>query len=130
MFLKPTPDFSLAKFEDFTEKTHPEVGVGVASSPPPRRTTRRYAWAPQRAQATGSGYVTNCCKELVENTVDIERGVNIVVKDGKYVTSTGKKLFLVMKDTTRNSASVLRGQQVRDVDQGWLCSHPHDSQTS
>jgi hypothetical protein len=66
----------------------------------------------------------------VENTVDIERGVNIVVKDGKYVTSTGKKLFLVMKDTTRNSASVLRGQQVRDVDQGWLCSHPHNSQTS
>ncbi|MET8102224.1 hypothetical protein ABZV29_38220 [Streptomyces sp. NPDC005236] len=47
----------------------------------------------------------------MENTVDIERGVNIVVKGGKYVTFTGKKLSLVMKDRTRSSASVLRGQQ-------------------
>ncbi|MBZ9643993.1 hypothetical protein [Streptomyces sp. PSKA30] len=69
-------------------------------------------------------YVTNCRKELVEDAVDIERGANIVVKGGKYVMPIGKKLLPVMKDRTRSSASVLRGQQVRDVDQGQLCS-PH-----
>jgi hypothetical protein len=54
-------------------------------------------------QVIDSDYVTNCRKELVENTVDIERGANIVV---------------------RSSDPVVRGQQVRDVDQGRLCSPP------
>ncbi|GGV91367.1 hypothetical protein [Streptomyces massasporeus] len=37
-------------------------------------------------------------KEVVENTVDVERGERIVAKGGKYgkyVAETGKKLLLV-----------------------------------
>ncbi|MDX3698053.1 hypothetical protein PV726_49555 [Streptomyces europaeiscabiei] len=45
-----------------------------------------------------SDYVTNCRKELVVNTVGIERGADIVVRGGKYVMFIGKKLLPVMKD--------------------------------
>ncbi|MEU8977642.1 hypothetical protein [Streptomyces sp. NPDC048309] len=71
-----------------------------------------------------SDYVTNCPKELMENTADIERGTSIVVTGGKYVMFIGKGVLRGMKGRTRSSASVLRGQQVRDVDQGRFCS-PH-----
>jgi len=48
-------------------------------------------------------YVTNCRKELVEKTVDIERSANIVVKGGKYVMFIGKEVLRGMEGMTRSS---------------------------
>jgi len=82
--VKSVPDFLIEKVEDFAKKTFSRL---VSAQP---------RWV------MGSDYVTNCRKELVESTVDIERAVNI----GKYVT--GKKLLPVLKDKVEEHPSFTR----------------------
>ncbi|QIY92943.1 hypothetical protein HEP87_56170 [Streptomyces sp. S1D4-11] len=76
------------------------------------------------------GYVTDCRKELVENTADIERGVRIMHKGDKFGTCIREKLLLVMKDRTWSADSIFRGQrQVRGGGPG-APTHTDDAPTS
>ncbi|MFF2520398.1 hypothetical protein [Streptomyces sp. NPDC058086] len=71
-------------------------------------------------------YVTKYQKEQVENTADIERGADILVKGGKYknhVVFIGKELLVVRKDRARSLACGRAGGHV-GVLRAWKADAP------